>query len=82
MEKQQKIDLRNKIGSLPALTDEGYAYEDNLGIALATYFQDHPGCPEDDEMDAECGWGTWVMEKTDDVLDRVVEALLGKDGEQ
>jgi hypothetical protein len=68
------IELRNKIGSLPTRpSDEG---GDNIAIALALYFDRHVDRPEDDLVDTELGWGTWVMEQTNAALDSIVETLF------
>ena len=39
--------LRNLIGSLPVMKD-GFATDDNVAIALATYFEGLPECPVGD----------------------------------
>jgi len=75
MENLNPTDLRNKIGSLPVRMDDPSG--DNVGIALASYFSDLPDCPTDDIND-ETGWSQWVMNKTDDVLDRIVDHFLSR----
>ena len=49
---------------------------DNLVIALCNYFSDHPDRPEGDE-DGESGWGQWVEEQVERVLDRLVAVSKG-----
>ena len=63
---------RNKIGSLPVI-EEGRASDDNLSIAMAYYFSGHPDCPQNDEFDDEIGWGKWVLDQTENLLDRIVK---------
>ena len=70
---KDKETLRNKIGCLPA-EEGGLATDDNLAIALACYFERRPECPMDD-INNETGWSQWAMEKTNDLIDRIVEAL-------
>ena len=66
--------LRNRAGNIPALKEEPGG--DNLGIALCTYFNSHPDQPEDDPIDDQVGWGDWVIEKTNDLIDRVIKTVL------
>jgi hypothetical protein len=78
MDKNQTINLRNRIGRLPALDGghiDDYNFDDNLTIALATYYENHPKRPSNDEIDSEVGWGKWVIEKTNNVLERVITLL-------
>ena len=72
-EAMSNYDLRNKIGSIPVMRD-GYATDDNVAIALASYFEGLPDCPKDDTND-ETGWSQWAMDKTNDALDRIVDVL-------
>lgn len=67
--------LRNRLGCLPATTTD--LAGDNVAIALASYFEDHPNRPENDppHPDSEA-WGTWVIEQTNDALDRLVAEAL------
>ncbi len=69
-----KIKLRNEIGSISIMND-GCATDDNLAIALGTYFEGLPECPEDDFND-ELGWSQWAIDKTNDILDRIVKQFL------
>lgn len=72
--------LRNLIGNLPAIRFEPGMSEgtgDNLAVALASYFKEHPDRPIDDPpSEVSEFWSKWVVEKTDDALDRMVETLL------
>lgn len=80
LDKTTLVKFRNEIACLPVLRaepDDNFGLDDNLGIALASYFEDRLDCPEDDEID-ESGWKNWAIEKTNDVLERVIEYLLGK----
>ena len=67
------MSLRSKIANVttkePATWDE-----DNLAIALGTYFSDRDDRPENDE-EGESGWGKWVEEQVDAVLDRIVTVV-------
>jgi hypothetical protein len=65
---------RNIIGNIDAL--EGDMGGDNIAIALAMYFDDHPARPSDDPIDTDLGWGEWVMEKTHSALDRIAAAII------
>jgi hypothetical protein len=56
---KKEIEKMNKVGSIPVI-DGGSVTDDNLAIALATYFEDHPDRPETDEINDETGWGDWV----------------------
>ncbi len=66
-------ELKNEIGCIPAMND-GYVTDDNVAIALATYFENLSECPDGD-TNSETGWSQWAMDKTDDVLDRIVGKL-------
>lgn len=70
-----KVALRNQIESLPVNSEESIYDEDNVAIALATYFESREDCPDNDE-DSETGWSRWAIEKTNEVLDRIVLCLL------
>ena len=75
MNRSEKIGLRNKIGSLPAIGG-GRVTDDNIGIALVTYFERLPGRPKGD-TDSETGWSRWAMNMANAALDRIVESLKG-----
>lgn len=49
---------------------------DNLSIALCTYFDDHPNRPDDEEEDGEHGWRPWVVQKCDEALALIRQALV------
>lgn len=73
--------IRNRIGCLfvkplePGVHDT--TGEDNLAIALATYFESHTDRPADDPQHPEHeAWGKWAIERTDALLDRIVEELV------
>ena len=63
-------ELRNKIGSINAIDGE---YDDNLSIALATYFERHPDKPEDAKIDDEIGWSFLAVEKVEDLEKRIAD---------
>ena len=67
--------MRNAIGSMPIMPN-GSVADDNVAIALATYFKDLPECPDDDFND-EIGWSQWVIDRTNDVLDRIAKLSFG-----
>jgi len=67
-------ELRNKIGCIDAGGD-------NVAIALASYFEGHMGRPENDRDD-DLGWGPWVVEQTNAVLDRIGHLLAHTPQEQ
>jgi hypothetical protein len=67
--------LMNKIGSLPMMPD-GHVTDDNLAIAIVTYFENCAEKPEDAEINDEVGWSFWAIEKTDDLLLRVIKEAL------
>jgi hypothetical protein len=69
---KKEIEKMNKVGSIPVI-DGGSVTDDNLAIALATYFEDHPDRPETDEINDETGWGDWVIEKVDDLICRAIK---------
>ncbi len=56
--------------------DEDNAMDDNLAIALATYYSKHSDCPDPDEVDEETGWGKWTLAKSRDLLDRITAAAI------
>lgn len=59
---------RLQIGGIPVL-ENANSGEDNLAIALCTYFEDRGDCPEQ-ESD-ESGWNPWAREQTDALLYRI-----------
>ena len=61
--------LKEEFARMPMSDSIG---DDNLSIALATYFSDHLDRPENDE-ETETGWGQWVESRTDDILERLAE---------
>jgi hypothetical protein len=75
-----KIKLRNRVGCLPAIAfvpGVSDSTGDNLAIALATYFSDHPDRPKDDPpSEVSDSWGAWVIKKTDEALDRIVGEVV------
>lgn len=64
---------RNRIANIPA--DDGTASPDNLGIALCSYFADHVCRPLDDTIDERTGWSAWAVERTNAVLDKIVQVV-------
>jgi hypothetical protein len=68
--------LRNEIGSLPAI-EGGCVTDDNIGIALAMYFEALPQCPQNDRND-ETGWSQWAMDMANNALDRIVDHFSNK----
>lgn len=76
MEKKEAERLRNIIGSIPILEDEN-EIGDNLSIALATYFENRTDCPDNDIND-DVGWSQWAMDKTDEVLDRIIKVMISE----
>jgi hypothetical protein len=63
-------ELRHKIAAIPMVGTN--PMDDNLAIALCTYFSDHPDRPENDEDTGETGWGDWVEQQYKATLDRIV----------
>lgn len=43
---------------------------DNLAIMLCTYFDSHPDCPEDEEINDE-SWKPWVVDRCNEMLDAI-----------
>jgi len=66
-----KMDLRNLIAN----TNAGdMSSADCVGIALASYFEDHMDLPDTDEI-GEDGWSVWAMGQTNHTLDAIVDAI-------
>lgn len=66
-------ELRNKVGSIPIMNN-GHTTDDNVAIAFVTYFDGLPECPDDD-IDDQIGWSQWAVDKTNDVIDRIINTL-------
>ena len=66
------MNLRHLIAVIPM--DDHETMGDNLSIALCSYFEGHEDRPLDDE-ETENGWGKWVEEQCDAVLDRIVTTV-------
>jgi hypothetical protein len=65
--------MRLLIGNITVGTDEN---NDCLAVALASYFTDDMGRPNDDPIDDYIGWGKWVIEQTNATLDKIAEVIL------
>jgi hypothetical protein len=63
--------LREIIGGSPV---EDRPCADNIAIALVTYFEDDPECPDD--RDEETGWSVWAVERTNAALAAVANRVL------
>ena len=72
MSETPNVKLRNELGGIQL--EEG-PNADNLAIALATYFDIHMDRPDPDPDTGDLGWGDWVIEKTNDALDKIVTEL-------
>lgn len=80
MDKHELLELANKIGGLPA-TDSGDPLDDNIVIALVTYFESREDKPDDSPIDDQVGWSEWAIEKANDALFRIVKYLSEAMGE-
>jgi len=76
---EELIKVRNKIGSIPVM-NTGYITDDNIALALASYFESLPECPTDDVND-EVGWSQWAIDKTHNVLDRIAKECIKYKGD-
>jgi hypothetical protein len=66
-----KEELRNLIAKINA---GDMVPADNVGIALASYFEGHTDRPDDDEI-GEDGWSIWAVRQTSYTLDAVVDVI-------
>ncbi len=66
---------RNTLLSIPVIHNDSM---DNLGIALASYFEGHLYCPEDGEMNDTDTWKQWALDKTNDLADRILSCVVTK----
>lgn len=66
-----KEDLRSLIANINA---GDMMLADCVGVALASYFEDHIDLPNDDEI-GEDGWSVWAMRQTNYTLDAIVDAI-------
>lgn len=74
------LNLRNRIGGL-TVQNSGTHTEDNIAIALVTYFEEHPDCdPNGPECD-QTGWKQWSLDRTNELIDRVVKVLVAEEWE-
>lgn len=73
MDKSDLVRLRNEIGCLDAVEGDE---DDNIAIALASYYETRPDRPEGDQIDEEVGWSAWAIEKTSNALNRIVAHLV------
>lgn len=69
MDKQK---IRNAIGGF---RPDNEPVSDNLAIMLCNHYTDHWERPENDP-DTEDGWGEWVIEKTNEALDRLTDEVM------
>jgi len=67
--------VRNAIGGTP-VEDSGPTFiDDNLAVALCTYFSNHPQCPDEPDSD-EHGWKPWIVQKCNTALDAITDAAI------
>lgn len=67
-----KEEKRNYIGNIFVEDDP---LTDNLAIVLVSYFEQHINRPENDPIDDQVGWGQWAVEKANEALDMIVQAI-------
>lgn len=81
IQKRQRVEIIRRLG---AASVERGANRDSLGIVPANYFQTHWQRPEPDEAEEgeedDSGWSPWVLQKTNEALDYIVEQVDGNDG--
>lgn len=69
----------NLIANIPAIPFEPGVLDstrDNLAIVIASYFEHHDDRPANDPPSPESeSWGTWTIEKTNSLLDRIAQTL-------
>ena len=65
---KEQIKRRNEVGCIN-LGERA----DNLGVALATYFEGSWDCPEFEDDDG--GWHPWALEKANMALDLIVDEI-------
>jgi hypothetical protein len=68
------IDREKLISTISGLPVTGELGDDNLVIALATYYSDRHDCP-DLEPD-EHGWNPWAIERTEELIGRIAAAAI------
>ena len=71
-EDEDKHELRDQIGCI-LVDDDGLS--DNLAIVICTYFESHPDKPGSIEENPETGWTDWAVERTNKLLDKIVNEL-------
>ena len=68
--------LRSELGWFPMDAD---GKGDNLGIAIASYFERHEDRPDDDPDDPDCtGWGVWVLDRAREFEMRLAAFVASK----
>ena len=65
-------ELRVEIGG--CLLEKHNGIQDNLAIALCSYFSSHMDRPEDD-TETENGWGQWAEEKTNEAIELIAASV-------
>jgi len=69
----ENTELRNRIAEIPVLPGK-YNSDDNLFIALVSYFERLPECPGGG-MNEETGWNQWAMDQALNLIDRIIEKV-------